>query len=76
LEEAEDDDEFKPKAKEKKTNRKVKAPRPAEDARADMHTLKEHHDHLLSNSFDLSFHGNGVGMERKLGEPSPWMICS
>ncbi|KAJ7293565.1 hypothetical protein C8J57DRAFT_1269366 [Mycena rebaudengoi] len=63
LEEAEDDDEFKPKAKEKKTNRKVKAPRPAEDARADMHTLKEHHDHLLSNSFDLSFHGNGVGME-------------
>lgn len=23
-----------------------------------MHTLTEHHDHLLSTSFDLSFHGS------------------
>lgn len=26
-----------------------------------MHTLTEHHDHLLSASFDLSYHGSGVG---------------
>ncbi|KAJ7169912.1 Rec8 like protein-domain-containing protein [Mycena filopes] len=58
LEEPESDDEFHPKSKSKKANRKNKAPQPAEDPRADMYTLKEHHDHLLSNSFDVSFHGH------------------
>ncbi|KAJ7783773.1 Rec8 like protein-domain-containing protein [Mycena maculata] len=62
LEEVDCDDEFNPKAKGKKSNRK-KAPQSAEDPRADMYTLKEHHDHLLSNSFDLSFNANG-------GDPS------
>ncbi|KAJ7038216.1 Rec8 like protein-domain-containing protein [Mycena alexandri] len=59
-EEAETDDEFNPKSKSKKPNRKNKdkAPQPAEDPRADLYTLKEHHDHLLSNSFDVSFNGN------------------
>lgn len=59
LEEAESDDEFDPKVKAKKSNRKNKPPQAAEDPRADMYTLKEHHDHLLSNSFDLSFNANG-----------------
>ncbi|KAJ7125591.1 Rec8 like protein-domain-containing protein [Mycena crocata] len=63
IEEVETDDEFDPKAKAKKSNRKSKAPQPAEDPRADMYTLKENHDHLLSNSFDLSFNGNGAGMD-------------
>ncbi|KAJ6575101.1 hypothetical protein B0H19DRAFT_1254715 [Mycena capillaripes] len=58
--EVETDDEFNPKSKSKKPSRKNKAPQPAEDPRADMYTLKEHHDHLLSNSFDLSFNGNGI----------------
>jgi hypothetical protein len=58
--ELETDDEFDPKSKSKKPSRKNKAPQPAEDPRADMYTLKEHHDHLLSNSFDLSFNGNGT----------------
>ncbi|KAJ6621737.1 hypothetical protein B0H10DRAFT_2017274 [Mycena sp. CBHHK59/15] len=65
LEEEDADDVFDPKAKEKKLNRKPKAPRPvdSENGRADMYTLKEHHDHLLSNSFDLSFNGNVAGMD-------------
>ncbi|KAJ7092714.1 Rec8 like protein-domain-containing protein [Mycena epipterygia] len=63
LEEVETDDEFDPKPKLKKPSRKNKAPQPAEDPRADMYTLKEHHDHLLSNSFDLSFNANSAGMD-------------
>jgi hypothetical protein len=59
-EEVESEDEFDPKAKSKKSSRKNKAPQPAEEPRADRYTLQEHHDHLLSNSFDLSFSGNGV----------------
>ncbi|CAK5280528.1 unnamed protein product [Mycena citricolor] len=58
-------DEFDPKAKSGKAKPKSKLkaqPLPAEDARADMYTLKEP-DLILSNSFDLSFHANG-------GEPS------
>ncbi|KAJ7900331.1 Rec8 like protein-domain-containing protein [Mycena olivaceomarginata] len=59
-EEVESEDEFDPKAKLKKSSRKNKAPQPAEEPRADRYTLQEHHDHLLSNSFDLSFSGNGM----------------
>jgi hypothetical protein len=32
-----------------------------EVARGEMHTLTEHHGHLLSASFDLSYHGSGDG---------------
>ncbi|KAJ7492632.1 Rec8 like protein-domain-containing protein [Mycena latifolia] len=61
LEEVETDDEFDPKAKSKKSSRKNKVLQPpAEDLRADNYTLKEHHDHLLSNSFDLSFDANSM----------------
>ncbi|KAJ6604638.1 hypothetical protein DFH09DRAFT_316557 [Mycena vulgaris] len=63
LEEVESEDEFDPKVKSKKSSRKIKAPQPAEDLRADIYTLKEHHDHLLSNSFDLSFDANGGVMD-------------
>ncbi|KAF8213061.1 Rec8 like protein-domain-containing protein [Mycena galopus ATCC 62051] len=59
-EEVESEDEFNPKVKSKKSKGKNKAPQPAEEPRADRFTLQEHHDHLLSNSFDLSFNGNGV----------------
>ncbi|KAF7347844.1 RNA cytidine acetyltransferase [Mycena venus] len=59
-EEDESEDEFDPKSKSKKSTRKNKAPQPAEEPRADLYTLQEHHDHLLSNSFDLSFNGNGM----------------
>ncbi|KAJ6509522.1 Rec8 like protein-domain-containing protein [Mycena vitilis] len=53
----ESDDEFDPKSKSKKLIRKTKVPQAAEDPRADMYTLKEHHDHLLPNLFDLSSNG-------------------
>ncbi|KAF7339482.1 RNA cytidine acetyltransferase [Mycena sanguinolenta] len=62
-EEVESEDEFDPKAKSKKSSRKNKAPQPAEEPRADQYTLNEHHDHLLSNSFNLSFNGSS-------GDPS------
>ncbi|KAJ7071043.1 Rec8 like protein-domain-containing protein [Mycena amicta] len=63
LEEEDDEDEFNPKAKSKKQNRKTKALQPAGEARAaDLHTLREHHEHLLSNSFDVSFNAN-AGMD-------------
>ncbi|KAJ7103545.1 Rec8 like protein-domain-containing protein [Mycena belliarum] len=55
-----DDDGFDSKIKSRKSGRKNKASQLAEDPRAaDIYTLKEHHDHLLSNSFDLSFDANG-----------------
>ncbi|KAJ7225526.1 Rec8 like protein-domain-containing protein [Mycena pura] len=58
-----DDGAFDPKSKSKKAPRKNKASQPAEDARAtDMYTLREHHDHLFSNSFDFSFNTN-AGMD-------------
>ncbi|KAJ7487587.1 hypothetical protein B0H11DRAFT_2408492 [Mycena galericulata] len=60
-EEGETDDEFDPKVKARKANRKRTA-QPAEEPRTDLYTLKEHHDHLLSNSFDLSFNANGGDM--------------
>jgi hypothetical protein len=57
-EDASDDGEFDPKNKGK---RKEKAKRPKasviETARQDKHTLNEHHEHLLSASFDNSVEG-------------------
>ncbi|KAJ3750433.1 Rec8 like protein-domain-containing protein [Lentinula detonsa] len=52
-----DDQEYDPTGTKKARQRNTVArPSPlTEDVRADMVTLKEHHDHLLSNSFDLSF---------------------
>lgn len=32
----------------------------AENPRADIHTLNENHDHLLSASFDVSLNGSGA----------------
>ncbi|KAJ7634292.1 Rec8 like protein-domain-containing protein [Mycena polygramma] len=66
-EEVESDDEFDPKSKSKKLTRKTKVPQPAEDPRADMYTLKEHHDHLLSNSFDLSSNGADPASSSQMG---------
>ncbi|KAG6851068.1 hypothetical protein H0H93_002960 [Arthromyces matolae] len=42
----------------KRPKAKVNAP-PTENARTELHTLTEHHDHILSASFDLSFHESG-----------------
>lgn len=54
------DDEFDPRGKASKGKGKAKALPLAELARANpnLHTLNEHHEHLLSASFDLSFNGN------------------
>lgn len=51
------DDDFDPKTK----RNKQKAPTSlrTEVARGEIHTLTEHHEHLLSASFDLSYHGSG-----------------
>ncbi|KAF5390234.1 hypothetical protein D9757_002956 [Collybiopsis confluens] len=55
----EDDQEYSPdalsKSKKKKTAATNRPPSSTEGARADLVTLKEHHDYLLSNSFDLAF---------------------
>ncbi|KAG5639235.1 hypothetical protein H0H81_005309 [Sphagnurus paluster] len=52
------DDDFDPKALQLK-KKKAQPPSQTEHGRAEMYTLMEHHDHLLSASFDLSFQGNG-----------------
>ncbi|KAJ3779208.1 Rec8 like protein-domain-containing protein [Lentinula raphanica] len=57
-EDDEEDQEYDPKKKNKQKQTAAKPPPLTEDVRADMVTLKEHHDHLLSNSFDLSFQGS------------------
>ncbi|KAG5647975.1 hypothetical protein DXG03_007009 [Asterophora parasitica] len=41
---------------------KTQPPSGVENARAEMHTLTEHHDHLLSASFDVSFLGPEEGV--------------
>lgn len=46
------------------TKHKTQASLRTEVARGEMHTLTEHHEHLLSASFDLSYHGSG-------GDPGP-----
>jgi hypothetical protein len=58
----EDVDDFQPKSKKAKGKGKGK-PKPiplAENLRADLHTLNENHEHLLSASFDVSLNGNDV----------------
>ncbi|KAL0951212.1 hypothetical protein HGRIS_007935 [Hohenbuehelia grisea] len=56
-----EEDDFDPKSKEHgKQKPKAKPPSAAEHPRADLYTLQEHHDHLLSTSFDLSFNGSGL----------------
>ncbi|RXW15504.1 hypothetical protein EST38_g10349 [Candolleomyces aberdarensis] len=57
----EDDDDFDPTQATKK-KQKAKQPKPSkaiEAARNDPHTLTEHHEHVLSATFDLSFAGDG-----------------
>ncbi|KAL0581624.1 R8 protein [Marasmius crinis-equi] len=59
-----DDQDFNPRSQKNKNKRKPNSNRDsqqAEDVRADACTLKEHHDHLMSASFDLSFQGNPEG---------------
>ncbi|KAJ8083983.1 R8 protein [Marasmius tenuissimus] len=43
----------------------------AEDVRADACTLREHHDHLLSASFDLSFQANPEGIDPSSSQMEP-----
>ncbi|KIM85185.1 hypothetical protein PILCRDRAFT_96366 [Piloderma croceum F 1598] len=56
----EEDDDFDPKSKKGKGRPKLKAVPLAENLRADLHTLNENHEHLLSASFDVSLNGSGV----------------
>jgi meiotic recombination protein REC8 len=58
-------DEYNPNAKrgkEKANTTGLHIPQ-AETVRAEQHTLTEHHDHLLSASFDLSYHGSGGAID-------------
>ena len=55
----EDDDDFDPKSKKAKGKGKSRLLPLAENIRADLHTLNENHDHLLSASFDVSLNGSG-----------------
>ncbi|KAJ3937794.1 MAG: Rec8 like protein-domain-containing protein [Lentinula lateritia] len=57
----------------RKKNNVVRPPSLTEQVRADMVTLREHHDHLLSNSFDLSFQGSqqsGLDVSSSQAEPA------
>ncbi|KAF5385389.1 hypothetical protein D9615_001513 [Tricholomella constricta] len=62
-EEDSEDEDFDPRKshRTRKTKTKALPPFQAENARAENHTLTEHHDHILSASFDLSFPGTGDG---------------
>ncbi|KAG6890416.1 hypothetical protein C0995_008770 [Termitomyces sp. Mi166 len=56
-----DDEEFDPaKSDARRRRKKVEAHSPfqVETPPAELHTLAEHHDHVLSASFDLSYHGS------------------
>jgi len=55
-----EDDDFDSKSKKRKGRNKLKAVPLAENLRADLHTLNENHEHLLSASFDVSQNGSGV----------------
>ncbi|KAF5374749.1 hypothetical protein D9758_000295 [Tetrapyrgos nigripes] len=69
------DDDFNPekpaKRQNKPTSKRSTNAALTEDVRADMCTLKEHHDHLLSNSFDLSFQGSAGGLDASSSQPDP-----
>ncbi|KAK0456585.1 hypothetical protein EV421DRAFT_75296 [Armillaria borealis] len=67
LEEDIPDAEYNPNGKPSKPRSKASKPGPpavAEDVRAELCTLKENYDHLLSASFDLSFNGNAPGLSQ------------
>ncbi|PBL01128.1 hypothetical protein ARMGADRAFT_412161 [Armillaria gallica] len=67
LEEDIPDAEYNPNGKPSKPKSKTSKPSPpavAEDVRAELCTLKENYDHLLSASFDLSFNGNAPGLSQ------------
>ncbi|KAK0465040.1 Rec8 like protein-domain-containing protein [Desarmillaria tabescens] len=69
LEEDMPDAEYNPKGKQSKSKSKLSKPQAsppavAEDVRAELCTLKENYDHLLSASFDLSFSGNAPGFSQ------------
>jgi hypothetical protein len=53
-----EDDDFLPESQHKK-QKKQKGNSLPEKLRADLYTLKENHDHLLSAPFDASFNENG-----------------
>ena len=58
------EDEFDPNDKKKRRTKPTpKNALPTEVLRKENHTLEEHHEHLLSASFDLSFNHNSHGME-------------
>lgn len=59
------DDDFNTTKKKQKSLKSLKDVPEAEAARRDMHTLDEHHEHVLSASYDLSFSGSAhvVGMD-------------
>ncbi|KAJ3883395.1 Rec8 like protein-domain-containing protein [Lentinula edodes] len=70
-----DEQEYNPTGSKKarKKNNVAKPPSLTEQVRADMVTLREHHDHLLSNSFDLSFQGSqrsGLDVSSSQAEPA------
>ncbi|KAG7450531.1 uncharacterized protein BT62DRAFT_520092 [Guyanagaster necrorhizus] len=67
LEEDIPDAEYNPNGKPLKPKSKPSKPSSAaipEDVRAELCTLKENYDHLLSTSFDLSFNGNAPGLSQ------------
>lgn len=58
-----EDDEFDPTGKTKgRTKPSSKVALPTEVLRKENHTLEEHHEHLLSASFDLSFNHSSHGI--------------
>ncbi|KAJ4484723.1 Rec8 like protein-domain-containing protein [Lentinula edodes] len=70
-----DEQEYNPTGSKqaRKKNNAVRPPSLTEQVRADMVTLREHHDHLLSNSFDLSFQGSqrsGLDVSSSQAEPA------
>ncbi|KAJ2920204.1 hypothetical protein MD484_g235, partial [Candolleomyces efflorescens] len=70
--EDDDDDDFDPTQAAKK-KQKAKQPKPSqaiEAARNDLHTLTEHHEHVLSATFDLSFVGEGPNLAEGHGPSS------
>ncbi|KAH6917396.1 Rec8 like protein-domain-containing protein [Coprinopsis sp. MPI-PUGE-AT-0042] len=59
-----DDDAFNPKGtrKAKATRKRPASTQPIETGRQDAHTLDEHYEHLLTNSFEGSFTGQLPGL--------------
>jgi meiotic recombination protein REC8 len=54
-----DDDDFDPNQKKKKRSKTVSKDAPELEAvRKEAHILDEHHEHILSASYDLSFNGS------------------